>query len=248
MKAILTYHSIDHSGSVISVAPAVFEQQVRWLATSRVKVVGLTDLLDLSDDGDAIAITFDDAFTNFKTDAWPRLKEHDLPATVFVPTGFVGRNNGWAAMPGGDMPIMPILDWASLAELQEEGATLGAHSRTHADLRLLSDAAVEDEVLGSIDDIQRETGRRVGTFAYPYGYWSASAARVAARVCSHACTTELRPLSASEPRHLLPRLDMYYLRGWGRLESFGSASFRAYVGARAQVRAVGQWVRARVHA
>jgi hypothetical protein len=57
MKAILTYHSIDESGSVISIAPAVFEQQVRWLAASRVKVVSLTDLLDLTDDGDAIAIT-----------------------------------------------------------------------------------------------------------------------------------------------------------------------------------------------
>jgi peptidoglycan/xylan/chitin deacetylase (PgdA/CDA1 family) len=112
----------------------------------------------------------------------------------------------------------------------------------------LSDSAVEDEVVGSMDEIQRETGRRANTFAYPYGYWSATAASIVARVCSHACTTELRLLSAGEPRHLLPRLDMFYLRGWGRLESFGSISFRAYVGARAQVRLVGQWVRPRVHA
>ena len=120
------------------------------MGTGPVSVVSLTELLNLPDDRDALAITFDDAFTNFQTHAWPRLREYGLPVTVFTPTGFVGRTNSWAAIPGGGMPTLSILDWTSLAGLQEDGVTLGAHSRTHPDLRTLSDTAIEDEVLGQL--------------------------------------------------------------------------------------------------
>jgi peptidoglycan/xylan/chitin deacetylase (PgdA/CDA1 family) len=143
------------------------------------------------------------------------------------------------------MPTLSILDWDSLARLQEQGATLGAHSRTHPDMRALSEGQAEDEVLGSIEDIHRHTGQRPETFAYPYGYWNTSAASVVQRLCSHACTTELRVLHGSDARHLLPRLDMFYVRGLGRLESYGSTTFGAYIQGRASIRSFGQWARAR---
>ena len=38
MRAILTYHSIDESGSPISVDPDAFRRHVRWLASGRVRV------------------------------------------------------------------------------------------------------------------------------------------------------------------------------------------------------------------
>jgi peptidoglycan/xylan/chitin deacetylase (PgdA/CDA1 family) len=244
VRAILTYHSIDDSGAVISVPPTVFDQQVRWLA-SRVPVVSLIDLLTLPEDRDAIAITFDDAFRNFQTEAWPRLREHGLPVTMFVPTGFVGRTNEWAAMPGGGMPTLPILDWPALARLREEGVTLGAHSRAHPDLRRLEAAAVREEVLGSIDDILRETGGRADAFAYPYGYWNSTTVSAVRSACRFACTTELRVLAHREEPHLLPRLDVYYLRGAGRIEDFGRWTFRQYIRARAAVRTAGQLWRGR---
>jgi len=247
MKAILTYHSIDDSGSVISVPPALFERQVRWMSTGAVRVVSLTELLRFPDDGDTLAITFDDAFTNFQSHAWPRLREYGLPATLFTPTGFVGKTNSWSAIAGGGMPTLSILDWDSLARLREEGAALGAHSRTHPDMRDLSETQVQDEVHGSIEDIHRHTGQRPETFAYPYGYWNGRAASVVQRLCSHACTTELRVLADSDAAHLLPRLDMFYLKGLGRLESYGSTTFGAYIRARASIRSVGQWARARLH-
>ena len=247
MKAILTYHSVDDSGSVISVTPSVFERHVRLLASSSLSVVGLEEILDLPDDRDAIAITFDDAFTNFKTEAWPRLSERGFPVTLFVPTGFVGGTNSWAALPGGAMPTLRILDWTALSQLQSQGVTLGAHSRTHADLRALGGKkAVQEEVLNSFDDIQRETGIRPSAFAYPYGHWNALAASVVKEACAQACTTVLRPLRGSEDPHLLPRLDVFYLTGAGKLENFGRFGFRRYLELRAQVHTVGQWVRNRL--
>ncbi len=246
MRAILTYHSIDDSGSVISVAPATFESHVRWMASGRVRVVGLAELLTLPDDSDAVAVTFDDAFVNFAAEAWPRLKHYGLPVTLFVPTGVDGGSNDWAALPGGSMPRLPILDWGALARLQEEGATLGAHSRSHPDLRQLDGAALDDEVLGSVEDIRRETGRRPESFAYPYGHWNARAALSVRRACAHACTTALQPLSVGDDPLLLPRLDAFYLEGPARLEQFGRPAFRRYIRVRSTVRALGTWVRAKL--
>ena len=47
MRAILTYHSIDDSGSPISVSPAAFRRQLEWLVAERVRVVPLSELSHL---------------------------------------------------------------------------------------------------------------------------------------------------------------------------------------------------------
>src|SRR5690349_8311160 len=94
-RAILTYHSIDDSGSPISVSPSVFESHVTWLGSGRVRVVALDDLCDLKDDGDAIAVTFDDAVDNFGSIAAPLLVDNGIPATLFVVSEHVGRTNEW---------------------------------------------------------------------------------------------------------------------------------------------------------
>ena len=243
MKAILTYHSVDASGSVISIDPEAFDGHVRWLASHRTAVVPLSDLLALPDDTDAVAITFDDAFTNFGTEAWPRLKDCGLPVTLFVPTGYVGRTNSWGETPGGHMPPLSILDWRALARLQEDGVTLGAHSRTHPDLRALDGSALHDEIDGCIEDLRRETGTRPNAFAYPYGYWSSSAAAAVGARFQHACTTELSALRLTDSPHLLPRLDAFYLHGPGRLDNFGQWSFRQFIRLRSGVRKLGQRLR-----
>ena len=186
----------------------------------------------------ALALTFDDGFTNFASVAWPLLREHGLPATLFVPTQHVGKSNRWATTPGGRMPDLPLLDWDDLARLAGEGVTLGAHTRSHADLRTLDSAALHDEIAGSFDDLERNTGTRPVAFAYPYGSFNDRAVAVARRTFAWACTTELRALATANDPHLLPRLDAYFLNGPGRLDAYGSARFRLWMSARAAVRRV----------
>lgn len=245
MKAILTYHSIDSTGSVISVSPETFARHVRWMTSGAVTVVTLAELLRLPPDRDAVALTFDDAYTNFASEAWPRLSAHGLPATLYVPTGFAGKANTWAELPGGSMPRLPILDWPALGRLREAGVTLGAHTRTHPDLRSLEASALQDEIEGAFDDLRRETGQARETFSYPYGFQNEAAVSVVKRACGNAVTTELRPLRDRDDAHLLPRLDTFYLHGPGGLEHYGGWAFRQYLGMRSRVRALGQRVRAR---
>jgi peptidoglycan/xylan/chitin deacetylase (PgdA/CDA1 family) len=62
-----------------------------------------------------------------------------------------------------------ILGWNTLRKLQQEGLTLGAHTRTHPLLNRIPLHKARDEVLSSFDDLQREIGSVLPIFAYPGG-------------------------------------------------------------------------------
>ena len=236
MKAILTYHSIDDSGSPISVSEAVFRTQMDWLAHSGPPVVGLDRLLALPAAETALAITFDDGFRNFASTAWPVLRDLALPVTLYVPTAHVGRSNDWGGRDGHRIPTLPLLDWAGLARLAADGVTIGSHTCTHVQLPRLSQSQVNEELECSALTIEERIGSRPSGLAYPYGAHDAATVRAAERYYGHAVTTELRMLSPHDARCRLPRVDMYYMRVKGRMESWGSMRMRMYLRARAGAR------------
>ena len=236
MKAVLTYHSIDDSGSPISVHPSAFTRHVRWLASGQVKVTSLEDLLRLPPGSDAVAVTFDDGFENFSTRAAPLLIAHGLPATLFVVTDRAGTTNAWDQHPPPGIPILPLLGWAALERLAASGIGIGAHSRTHRDLTRLDGAALDDEIYGSADQCRSRLGFAPTAFAYPYGRISHAAAVRVSSAFACGCTTELRTLDLPYDAALLPRLDMYYFHQPQRLESWGTEAFARYVRLRRQAR------------
>jgi len=241
VRAILTYHSIDDSGSVVSVSPADFERHVRFLvgaqAGTGAQVVSLEQVVapaEASEDS-RLALTFDDGFANFVDEAWPRLRDGGLRATLFVVTDRVGETNGWESGSGG-VPVLPLADWDQLGRVAEEGCELGVHGRTHRALSDCSPAELEDEVAGAADELRRRTGRAASSFAYPYGAWDETSLAAVRAVFARACSTEMRFLEAGDDPRLLPRLDAYYLREEGRLESWGRPAFHRYVTWRALAR------------
>ena len=240
MRAILTFHSIDSSGSPISMSKDAFARQVAWLAKGRVRVTTVDDLLQLPDDVDAAAVTFDDGFRNFAEIAAPLLAEHGLPSTVFVVSDHAGGTNTWGGVPDPGVPTLPLLGWDELARLRERGVTLGAHTRRHRSLPTLTGDALTDEICGAAEVIETHTGAPPVGFAYPYGRVSDAASAIVERAYAWGCTTELRVLRGAEARARVPRLDMYYFRDSGWLERWGTARFNYYVKLRAQARHVRQ--------
>jgi peptidoglycan/xylan/chitin deacetylase (PgdA/CDA1 family) len=238
MRAIITYHSLDESGSPISIPPVVFRSHADWFASGRVRVVGVTELLELSDSVDAVALTFDDGFANFESHAMPVLSERGLSATVFVVTGHVGGKNLWGGRGDPGIPVLHLLDWDAIGRLSESGIEFGAHTRTHPHLPALSGDQVEDEMGSASDEIQHHLGKRPRGFAYPYGAVDARVAQAAARHYDWSCTTELRSLRRADSRELLPRLDAFYFKNPSRLHQWGSTEFRAWIWARRQGRRV----------
>ena len=242
MRAVLTYHSIDDSGSPISVSPSTFAGHVQWLASGRVPVLSLGDLMrDTVADG--VALTFDDGFANFATDAWPLLREHGLPATVFVVTQRVGKTNAWSGAAAAGIPTLPLMDWDTLDRVHAEGVELGGHTRNHRSLIGLGSADTIDEVAGCAHDLNNRYGQMPGTFAYPFGAAPDAARAIAKNLYTCSCTTEYRILAPGERPEAIPRVDMYYFRTPTALSGWGSPLFKAQIVGRRAVRAVGTTVR-----
>ena len=162
MRAILTYHSIDTSGSPISCHPDAFASHVKWLTAGRVSVTPVEELMAMPADVDAVALTFDDGFVNFGEVAAPLLLDHGLPVTMFVVADSVGTSNKWTPQSGGAIPHLSLLDWPALVRLQERGVTLGAHSRTHRDLTRIGASDLEA-------DTARCTGDQCGLMYHTDG-------------------------------------------------------------------------------
>lgn len=234
---ILTYHSLDTSGSVISVAPEAFRSQMEFLMRSGIPVVPLASLRTTPG---AVAITFDDGFENFYTDALPVLTEYNLPATVFVVTDYCGGSNGWPSQSLHGIPRRKLMDWTQLREAASCGITLGAHTATHPHLPELPLARAEEEIRRSKHDLEERTGTPVETFAYPYGDTSRAVRDCAAGYFRFACGTALGMVNEHSDPIELPRIDMYYFRNSFWFKSLWSLRGRAYLALRRTLRAARQ--------
>jgi peptidoglycan/xylan/chitin deacetylase (PgdA/CDA1 family) len=238
VRAVLTYHSLDTSGSPISVAPDVFRAQMRWLASARLRVVGLETLLTLPVSVDAVAITFDDGFDNLWEEGVPVLGEFELPATVFVVSQRAGADNGWDSAAYGGVPTLSLMDWDRVGRLAEQGFEIGGHSQTHPVLTSVRDDRLESELEGCAVDIERYIGVRPRSFAYPFGAVDTRVSEAVSRVYERGCSTELRTVPTAPDPMAIPRLDMFYFRGPGQLEAYGTARFRTRLAFRRHVRKV----------
>lgn len=230
--AILTYHSLDTSGSVVSVAPQAFADQMSTLAEAGFCGVSLREALSHREAHAAwpercVALTFDDGFANFYEEAMPALVRHSFTATVFVISGYVGGRNDWAPPPAR-LGLREMLTWPQIAEMSAAGIEIGVHTRNHKDLRQLSTAEAQEEIGGSRVEIEDRLGQPVDSFAYPFGYVSPTSLEIVQREFRAACTTVLRRASA-EPLHELPRVDMYYLRAARQLSQLLEARLDRYL-------------------
>lgn len=100
--AVLTYHRIDYASqtphlcpSLISTPPEEFAEQLDFLCEFG-HVVSMQQVLDATRGNvqlpaRSVLITFDDATRDFERYALPELTSRNLPATLFVPTGFIER-------------------------------------------------------------------------------------------------------------------------------------------------------------
>jgi len=104
--------------------------------------------------------TFDDAYADCATYAFPVLEQYGFPSAVFVISGHVGGSTSWDGLPMMTMDQIHFWD--------AHGVEIGAHTRTHPDLTAASDQEVTDEVTGSKEDLMK-AGLRPVSFAYPYG-------------------------------------------------------------------------------
>src|SRR5690606_7278613 len=167
---ILQYHHVaEDTPPATSVTPAQFAEHLPALAHEGFEVVPLTELFDRVRDGLAprekvAAITFDDGYHNFLTEALPLLDRHGWKAAIFVTTGDVGK--------GG------MLDVEDLRAIKARGHLILNHTQRHPHLVRRHEGEsrkqwlhrVEQEITGAQTQLESWLGESVpNILAYPYG-------------------------------------------------------------------------------
>lgn len=94
---ILMYHRIIDQAFVAGLPPEQFDQQMAYLS-KHYRVIPVEQLIsELKGDNVkpyTVSLTFDDGHLDFYTTTWPILKKYNLPATLYLATGFVS-NECW---------------------------------------------------------------------------------------------------------------------------------------------------------
>lgn len=236
MRAIITFHSIDDAGTVLSYPVRLLAELLEALDRSGLPVLDLDTLL--SEDGrQGIALTFDDGMRSLFTAAMPVIREHAVPAHLFLATGAVGKNNRWPTQPVS-APGFDMLSWNEIESLQSAGVLVEAHTSSHPDLRQLSIDEVAAECELADEAIERRLGRRPRYFAYPYGYSNERVRNFMGGRYAASVTTVLGVLGKRDNLAALPRLDSYYLRSPRVFRRLDSALSQGYLQLRGLLRTV----------
>jgi peptidoglycan/xylan/chitin deacetylase (PgdA/CDA1 family) len=112
----------------------------------------------------------------------------------------------WVGAPRS--PGHVLLTWEQVREFAAlPGFALGAHTRTHPGLPSCSPEDARAEIAGGTERLRARTGVEVDQFAYPFGAWTRSVARLLAELGFRAAyTTDGRAISWSSSPHALPRV------------------------------------------
>jgi peptidoglycan/xylan/chitin deacetylase (PgdA/CDA1 family) len=110
-----------------------------------------------------------------RLDAFRRLRSHLQALSHEKATGLVDEVCAALAAPTS---APAVLGWPELRALAADGVVLAPHSRSHPLLDRLPREAVRDEVVGSLEDLEREIGAAPRVFAYPAGAQDAYVTRI----------------------------------------------------------------------
>ncbi|MEO8278790.1 MAG: polysaccharide deacetylase family protein [Ideonella sp.] len=166
---ILCYHRFGGSAGKMSVSPDNFAIQLDWLARNGYHVIRLSQLTGFLQGREtlpqrSVVITIDDGYESTYRYAWPALRKHNFPATLFVYTDFVG---------AGD-----AVSWTQLQELAKSGLIdIQSHSKTHRNLIERSAGEDDTRYRQSIENetriprelLEKRLNVQVEQYAYPYG-------------------------------------------------------------------------------
>jgi peptidoglycan/xylan/chitin deacetylase (PgdA/CDA1 family) len=170
---VVAFHRVQdgEDANGLSVGRDMFERHCRFFKR-HFDVVHLRELVSCLEEGRRVdrllAITFDDGYHDNFANARPVLEALSLPATFFVVSQWMG-TDAWPWWDREQGVRHRWMTWDHVRRLNERGFDIGAHTRTHADLGQVDGIAAREEIVGARREIERQLGRRVDLFAYPYG-------------------------------------------------------------------------------
>jgi peptidoglycan/xylan/chitin deacetylase (PgdA/CDA1 family) len=185
---VLMYHKVDAVipagdavGRDLTIEPAAFEAQLRYLREHRIATLTALDLARALAAGqrprNVVVLTFDDGYDDAATTALPLLEKYGARGTFYVSSGFVGTPRH--------------LSWKQMRALRAAGMEVACHGTFHLDLSTLDRAGQMAEAAGCMRRFARYLGDpKPATYAYPAGKYDATTFDVMRRLGIVAAFTE----------------------------------------------------------
>ncbi len=171
---ILTYHVLNPTiPSSMTITPAKFESQVKWLKDNGYTVIPLKQLVsylqgkDVTLPAKPVVITADDGWKSDYTYMYPIARKYNIPITLFIYPGTISEGKN-------------ALTWDQLKELMNSGLfDIQDHTFTHPNFKQMkkhmSQAAYEKfvhkELFDSKKVLEEKLGIKVDYIAWPFGIY-----------------------------------------------------------------------------
>jgi len=159
---LLVYHRFTDDGpKSTSVSPELFRAHLSYLQNNEFEVLPLDKVIkDLRSNNDlpekCVSLTADDGYQSIYDNAYPLLKEFQMPMAVFVSTQAIDQN------------YQAMMTWAQLREMSGLISTYN-HGVTHAHLVDKQPKVISAEITDAQKRLVTELGIQRQFFAYPYG-------------------------------------------------------------------------------
>jgi peptidoglycan/xylan/chitin deacetylase (PgdA/CDA1 family) len=198
---VLNYHRV-FPGHHIS--PETFEWQIKKLK-SKFQPLTLEEAVEFARENlklerNGFAVTFDDGWADNFIYAYPILKKHGVPATIFAPTSFISnalmaprkefRNNYSEAMNEvlETGHSYEFLTWEEIRQMNPL-VTIESHGHRHIHFTESSPEKREKDLEISSEIILKETGRKPKFLAWPFGEYDEKSVKIAEKSGFEACFT-----------------------------------------------------------
>jgi peptidoglycan/xylan/chitin deacetylase (PgdA/CDA1 family) len=172
---ILMYHSIqdvprNEVMKSLHVHPKAFGRQMWLLNTLGYKAMGLSEAITSKQqhpESKIVALTFDDGYENFHTNALPILNEYGFKATVFILSDHISGTNYWDHSLG--ISPNPLMNFEQITHCVSQGIEIGSHGCRHLDLTKIEANQAKFEIFNSKNKLEEALNIKINCFCYPYG-------------------------------------------------------------------------------
>lgn len=182
----------DALGYNLSINPVDFEKQLQTLKNGGFQGVTVSNMVRGDASSKSIALSFDDGYSDFYTNAFPLLKKYGFTATVYV----------ISSKDGGQ-----YLSWDQIKELSSAGIEIGSHTVNHKGLDKLSIEDQRYEIFQSKKDIEEHLGKTISSFCYPSGKYNQNTEQLVKEAgYENAVTTKGGGYNLNEDHYILQRV------------------------------------------
>ena len=214
---LLMYHRINNYNdanndlNTLSISPELFKKQIEYLIKKKYTFIPFSryTLLSTNNKKKNVCITFDDGWEDNYIFAYPVLKKYNLPATIFITTGFIDRKETFEKYKLSSTPeLHKFMSWEQIIELSRNGLEIGAHTVNHQLLDRIAAETAKDEICNSKKRIEEILNISTKVFAYPAGKYNSDViAMVKNAGFKKACIT-----SSGKETHILNNSDYTFER------------------------------------